>query len=113
MRNCNASPSSQSIEKLVTVIISTSPLPSHPSTAVIDAVLQSHARFCPELVACRRIVVFDGYKVGPALRLKKGNVTDAIATGYDMYKQQLKQLICGEEACLTEQEFQKLSLIHI
>jgi len=59
-------------------------------------------------VACNRIVVFDGYKVGPALRLKKGNVTETIAQGYEAYKQQLKQLICGEEACLAERESQKL-----
>ena len=108
MKDGIASVSSSSIEQLVTVIISTSPLPSHPSTAVIDAVLQSHARFCPELVACRRVVVFDGYKIGPSLRLKKGNVTDAIAQGYEAYKGQLKQLICGDEACLAERETQKL-----
>lgn len=108
MSGGTANSSSRSIAELVTVIISTSPLPSHPSTAVIDAVLQSHSRFCPELVACRRIVVFDGYKVGLTLRLKKGNVTEGIASGYEAYKAQLKQLICGGESCLIQQESQKL-----
>jgi len=59
-------------------------------------------------VACNRIVVFDGYKIGSALRLKKGNVTGTIAQGYEAYKQQLKQLICGNEACLPARETQKL-----
>jgi len=108
MTDGSVSIGSPSVARLVTVIISTSPLPSHPSTAVIDAVLQSHARFCPELANCRRIVVFDGYKIGPALRLKKGNVTETIARGYEAYKGQLMQLICGKEACLAERETQKL-----
>jgi hypothetical protein len=108
MNDSDTSTSSSSLDKLVTVIISTSPLPSHPSTAVIDAVLQSHARFCPELVACRRVVVFDGYKTGPTLRLKKGNVTETIAQGYEAYKAQLKQLISGGQSCFGQQETQKL-----
>jgi len=91
-------PLPETVHNLVTVIISTSPLPSHPSTIVIEAVLNSHKTHCPELVACKKIVVFDGYRVSTQARLKKGNVTQAIADGYEQYKIAVKSLLSAEEA---------------
>lgn len=91
MATCN-----KTLQDLVTVIISTSPLPSHPSTAVIGAVLNSHKTHCPELVHCKKIVVFDGYRVSTQARLKKGNVTQAIADGYNLYRSALKQLLLAD-----------------
>jgi hypothetical protein len=89
----NSNSSIKSISDLLTIIIITSPLPSHPATTVLEAVLDSHAKHCPVLLTCRKVVVFDGYKVGDNLRLKKGNVTQAIASGYEEYKLKLKKIL--------------------
>ncbi|KAL6400198.1 hypothetical protein AUP68_15893 [Ilyonectria robusta] len=79
---------------LLTVIITTSVTPSAPSTELVSSVLESFDRHCPSLADCRIIVVFDNYdQVVPSARLKKGYVTSEQAADFDLYKENVKQLV--------------------
>ncbi|KAK7414565.1 Feruloyl esterase [Neonectria punicea] len=79
---------------LLTVIITTSVTPSAPSTDLLTSVLESFQRYCPSLMNCRVIVVFDGYdQVVSAARLKKGYVTPEQARDFSLYKENVKKLI--------------------
>lgn len=82
------------ISDLLTVIITTSPTPSAPTTDLISSVLASFSKHSPGLLNCRVIVVFDTYDhIGPKARLKKGMVTEEGAKIFDQYKGNVKQLV--------------------
>lgn len=79
---------------LLTLIITTSPTPSAPSTDLLSAAFQSYQAHCPELLRCPIVVVFDTYEqVVPVSRLKKGQVTPAGARDYNAYKENVKNLV--------------------
>ncbi|KAI1502050.1 hypothetical protein F5X99DRAFT_171568 [Biscogniauxia marginata] len=85
------------ISKLVTLIITTSPTPSAPSTELIEAIISSFRNHCLDLLSCRVILVLDTYdRVGPEARLKKGQVTVKGASEVDLYKSNVKSLILKE-----------------
>ncbi|OTA92210.1 hypothetical protein M434DRAFT_31996 [Hypoxylon sp. CO27-5] len=89
--------SDQSISDLLTVIITTSPTPSAPSTELISTILSSFRIHCGSLLCCRVIVVFDTYDhITLHARLKKGQVTTDGARTFDLYKQNVKELILNE-----------------
>ncbi|EPE05563.1 feruloyl esterase-like protein [Ophiostoma piceae UAMH 11346] len=105
------------ISSLLTVILTTSPTPSAPSTDLVGSVLSSFEAHCPALVACSIIVVFDTYdRIGPQLRLKKGTVTAVEAAHYDTYKANVRQLvqeIWGRHAGLPREEAVSLGVDHV
>jgi feruloyl esterase len=81
----------------VTVIITTSPTPSAPSTELLSSVLASFHRHCPQLLDCAVIVVFDTYDhITPVARLKRAQVTQGDADSYVAYKQNVRDLILAE-----------------
>lgn len=83
-------------EKL-TLIITTSPTPSAPSTALLSSVLQSFRSHCQSLLRCRVIVVFDTYeRITSTSRLKKGCITRDGIEDYNKYKQDCKALFLKE-----------------
>ncbi|KAE8352290.1 hypothetical protein BDV28DRAFT_135328 [Aspergillus coremiiformis] len=84
----------------LTVIVTTSPTPSIPSTELIASVLQSFHCHCADLIsAARVIVVFDTYdRVGTHSRLKKGQATRDVAENYGAYRDNVKELILREYA---------------
>ncbi|KAL2162303.1 hypothetical protein VTH06DRAFT_7216 [Thermothelomyces fergusii] len=83
--------------ELLTVIITTSPTPSAPSTELLSHILQSFREHCPELTDCRVILVLDTYDhISSAARLKKGHVTAEGARKYGEYKQNAKRLLLRE-----------------
>lgn len=87
------------VSNLLTVIITTSPTPSSPSTELISSVLESFHRHCPDLAAVRVIVVFDTFqRVTTQARLKTGSATPEIASSYNVYKENVKALILREYA---------------
>ena len=47
----------------MTIVITTSPVKSNPSTAMFEK-LMAHFQFVPELHACRKIIMCDGCKIG-------------------------------------------------
>ncbi|KAK2047991.1 alcohol dehydrogenase [Colletotrichum somersetense] len=80
----------------LTLIVTTSPTPSAPSTELLDAVFQSIRLCCGDLLACRIIVVLDTFeRVGEVARLKKGQVTEEGAAAYLRYKENVKDLVLG------------------
>ncbi|KAI1827572.1 hypothetical protein F4861DRAFT_325933 [Xylaria intraflava] len=82
---------------LVTLIITTSPTPSAPSTDLISDILNSFRVYCPVLLSCRIIVVFDTFdRIGERMRLKKGQITAEGAQALELYKLNVKQLILEE-----------------
>ncbi|KAF6816404.1 hypothetical protein CSOJ01_03027 [Colletotrichum sojae] len=92
--------SSAPISDLLTVIITTSPTPSAPSTELIDSVFESFRAHCPDLLRCRVIVIFDTYeRVGPVPRLKKGQVTEEGAKDFALYKENVKKLVLDSYGC--------------
>lgn len=85
------------LSTLLTLVITTSPTPSAPSTELLSSVLQAFQRHCPAITACRVIVVFDAYdQIVSHPRLKKGQVTQEHASNYVLYKENVKSLILNE-----------------
>ncbi|KAJ9164843.1 putative Alcohol dehydrogenase [Coniochaeta hoffmannii] len=82
------------ISSLLTVIITTSPTPSAPTTDLISSILESFRVHCPDLAQVSVIVTFDTYDhIGPKNRLKRGTVTEEGARIFDQYKANVKDLI--------------------
>ncbi|KAL7621745.1 hypothetical protein AAE478_009072 [Parahypoxylon ruwenzoriense] len=93
----SAGVSGQLVSSLLTVIITTSPTPSAPSTELVSAILSSFRIHCEALLSCRVIVVFDTYdRIAPRARLKKGYVTPDGARCFDLYRQNVKRLVLKE-----------------
>ncbi|KUI59515.1 hypothetical protein VP1G_06732 [Cytospora mali] len=87
------------ISETLTVIITTSPTPSAPSTELLDTILSSFQEFCPALLSCRVVVVFDTFdRIAAANRLKKGSVTAEGAKSFPTYKENVKKLILQQFA---------------
>lgn len=84
---------------LLTVIITTSPTPSIPSTQLVSSVLRSFKRHCTALLTARVIVVFDTFEhVTIRSRLKKGQATAKVAENYSDYIENVKELIITKYA---------------
>lgn len=87
----------QSIFSRLTVIITTSPTPSSPSTDLISSVIESFRLHCPELVATRVIVIFDTFdRIAAQNRLKSGSASPEVAENYSAYKDNVKSLVLRE-----------------
>ena len=90
-------PVEDAVADLLTLVITTSPTPSAPSTDLLSQILASFREFCPELVRCRVILVLDTYDhISSTARLKKGHVTAEGARNYAEYKNNAKRLILDE-----------------
>ena len=88
-----------SLAKRLTLVITTSPTPSAPSTELLSLVLLSFREHCPALTECRVILVIDTYDhISSTPRLKKGHVTAEGARLFAEYKQNAKQLLLREYA---------------
>ncbi|KAI5924533.1 hypothetical protein F4810DRAFT_128501 [Camillea tinctor] len=76
-----SSPPTIPLASLVTLIITTSPTPSSPSTELLDAIVSSLRTHCAPLVReCSVVVVLDTHEsVAASERLKKGRVTEGRA----------------------------------
>lgn len=87
------------ISETLTVILTTSPTPSAPSTELLHSILASFRDFCPSLLSCRVVVVFDNYdRIAPENRLKKGSVTAEGAANFPLYKSNVEDLILRDFA---------------
>lgn len=87
------------ITSLLTVIITTSPTPSAPTTDLISSILESFRLYCPDLANVSVIVTFDTFDhIGPKNRLKKGTVTEEGARIFDQYKANVKELVLATYA---------------
>ena len=95
----SAGPPLPTVEQQLTVVITTSPIMSHPSTAMLEEVLDAF-NLVPQLVGCRTLIVCDGYKLkkvgtgkrGSNNQSKRGIVTEEVADRYGIYIGAVKKL---------------------
>ena len=68
----------------VTVVLTTSAIPSHPSTALLDATLASLSHCTGGLDRCDLLITCDGYELSEAdtSQYKWGRLTPAAAEAY-------------------------------
>ncbi|EGZ68252.1 hypothetical protein NEUTE2DRAFT_117947 [Neurospora tetrasperma FGSC 2509] len=89
--------SPRSSHDLVTVVLTTSPTPSAPSTELLSSIIASFQKHCAPLTKCRIILVLDTYdRIASDSRLKKGTVTAEGAKKFAEYKKNAKKLILDE-----------------
>ena len=81
------------LEDMLTVVVTTSPSPVHPSLELIHALLESVSRFAPDLAPCRFIIVCDGYKPAKKNAFRSGKVDPAAIAAYNEYKENLHALV--------------------
>ena len=89
------------LHQLLTVVITTSPISTHPSTAMLEEVVGSFA-LVPGLRSCPTVVVFDGYKVKDQPRYRSGHVTADGAERYREYVRRVLRLGLGKPLVLAE-----------
>lgn len=75
----------------LTIILVTSPILSHPSTEMIEKVVDSFS-LISQLSHCRLLLIADGVKTGK-FRPKKGQVPPAMLTTYHQYLDNLQHLV--------------------
>ena len=80
------------LSSVCTIITTTSPTPSNPSTEMICSTLESLADFVPELLLCRHIIVCDGYRLASDSKFRSGVVTEERARAYEQYRSSLEIL---------------------
>mmetsp|Transcript_94971 Transcript_94971/g.207720 ORF Transcript_94971/g.207720 Transcript_94971/m.207720 type:complete len:438 (-) Transcript_94971:505-1818(-) len=76
----------------MSVLITTSPVPSNPSTMMLEAVLASFSRI-PGLSGCPIVLVCDGFRYSGKSTWKAGQVTEDAAVAYEEYKKNLEGLL--------------------
>lgn len=77
----------------ISVILTTSPIPSHPSTKVLEATLNSLSLIDLKGEIMNYIIVFDGYKESIKESLKSGNVSTLLIQNYELYKANARDLL--------------------
>lgn len=94
----------------LTVVITTSPTPSNPSTDLLSSVLDSFRQYCTSLLECPVIIVFDTFdRIAPQPRLKKGVVNPEGAKHFEEYKHNAKALLLRSYQGLEDPKQQLLS----
>ena len=94
--------SGASLISAVTVVVCTSPIPSHPSSALLEATLESFALCTGGLQHCRTVVVCDGCTIDESNPHSKwGRVTAAQSSDYDAFKATLRRK-ASSAACNIE-----------
>ena len=99
----------------LTLIITTSPLPRHPCSSMLEAILLSLRGF-GGLAGCRTLIVADGYEAsaaeGQAARWKKGKISEEAAARYEQHKQRVRAA-CESGAPPFEQATSELIPVYL
>ena len=72
------------LSEFLTIIITTSPIKSHPSTYVLDQVIESF-NLIDELNDCKKLIICDGYQIISNNKYKSGKISQDVATNYEIY----------------------------
>lgn len=83
------------MDKILTVIVQTSPVPSHPSTALLQALFRSFNEHVNGIRECRIIIVADGFEEegkGDG-NLKRGKVPLDVAQRYRIFLKRIEESI--------------------
>ena len=86
---------SAELSSLLTMIITTSPSPVHPSCELILQVIDSMEHHAPALSACRTIIVCDGCNVHGRCKYRSGMVDAAALERYIEYKRRLRSALAA------------------
>jgi hypothetical protein len=73
-----------SLHKLLSIVITTSPIQSNPSTEMIENTLKSF-NLCEGLEDCDKFIICDGYVIKNKNQLKRGGVTNDYAQKYEQF----------------------------
>lgn len=96
-----------SLDQVLTIVVTTSPIKSHPSTEVLERTFDTFAFAGAEFMTCRKVIVCDGVRVqdeSGSISKKHANVKQALRNGiatsvqaknYAEFKTRLRQL-CQE-----------------
>ena len=77
------------VEGMMEVIVTTSPVQSNPSTAMIEMLFRSFDRVSG-LAGCRKLLVCDGITDAPSTQYRKGRVTAEAAAKYGEYVERVR-----------------------
>ena len=83
------------ISELLTVVITTSALPRHPCSALLDEIIGSIHRHCEGSLHCRMLIVADGYNLSQEnkpSRWKRGIVSQLEVDRYEAHKRAIRFL---------------------
>ena len=82
------------ISKYLTVILTTSPIKSHPSTEIIDKTIKSFD-YINGLNSCKKFIICDGYAIIENNRYKSGKITEECASHYKEYINSITNKFCN------------------
>ena len=85
------SSSTTNISDLITILITTSPSPLHPSCHHIEKVMESIKIYAPSLANCRKLIMCDGCLIREKSKPRSGRVTQELYDRYLQYKLMLAQ----------------------
>jgi len=101
------------VGEMCSIILTTSPTPSNPSTELIEETLRSMGAYAPELLQCQMIIVCDGHKAGSTSKFRCGVVTEERAQAYSEYLDNLQALVdAPREECWKKVKLLKLTERH-
>jgi len=82
------------IRDLITMVVTTSVIPFHPETKMLEEVVASHEKHESELGECKKIIVCDFPKlsVSGSRQFKSGKVLEEDMVRYEEYIQRLEEL---------------------
>ncbi|KAJ1454465.1 hypothetical protein M885DRAFT_566220 [Pelagophyceae sp. CCMP2097] len=100
------------LEDKLTVVISTSPTRTNPSTLLIEETVGSVRHHAPDLTKCPTIVICDGYKVKPEPRYRSGQVTAEGGVLYEEYLNKVRKLKFGRVIVCKERQGFGFALKH-
>jgi hypothetical protein len=109
--DADAAAAAELLAPLLTVVLNTSPCTSHPCTRLLEEVAASFTHV-PGLLACRLLLVADGFKLRERTRVKSGAVTAAVADGYARYLARVECLTRTRGSPLHGAELLALQLRH-
>lgn len=94
------------VEELLTVVITSSPVRSNPSTRMLQECMASLNRN-GGLARCRKVIMCDGFKVRQRSQRKLGVVTDEEAV---LYREYVHRVVC---LCRTHPDFRRARLVRL
>jgi len=87
---------SEPLQHLLTIVLVTSPIRSHPSTEMLERTLVSYVENSADLAECAKIVVSDGFTIaGPEQKPKpkSGRIPEAWVLPYSEFRDRLDGLV--------------------
>lgn len=100
MRTWKEEHNEEPMHKLLTVVIQTSPIPSHPSTALLEALFRGFQNYADGVLESRVIILADGYEKIDGIEAennKHGKISSESALRYQKHLEVLQAKVQNEE----------------